>query len=396
MPNQSLGLGTSIGGGLTSSYEKDGLKLYMPYNSPKEVKFVGQGSTSFDGSNDYIDCGTDSSLTVGTSDFTACAWVKLSSKGGSSWHDIVARGDTLSDGNGWGLNFNENDNRIYFDIGNASNNRENVTSGTNVWEYDKWYHVAVSRVNSADTMNIYLDGVLIATQSNRTNDDIADSSSNFRIGKSDDDRWTKGNIKNVGFWKRALSATEIQNVMYKSYAELSGTLKQGLNGWWALEGDYLDSTSNDNDGTNNGSTANTSLYGGATPLIPRGVDNAPTVQADAIGTGYATFNGTDDNIQMSDIVCDTDGNTSILFWAKRTGGIGTEDSVLGNTTGNYHSIVRFTDAATSNILEIESDDTSAGDTATITLNTPANDSSWHHYAIIASSGDITAYQDGVK
>ena len=54
MPNLSLGVSTSKGGGLTSSYERDGLKLYMPYNSPKEVKFVGEGSTYFT-TNDYVD-----------------------------------------------------------------------------------------------------------------------------------------------------------------------------------------------------------------------------------------------------------------------------------------------------------------------------------------------------
>ena len=65
-----LGLGTSLvkGGKVGRAYVKDGLKLYMPYrgdNTTKGVQFVGTGSTSFDGSNDYVDVGTDSSLDIG-------------------------------------------------------------------------------------------------------------------------------------------------------------------------------------------------------------------------------------------------------------------------------------------------------------------------------------------
>ena len=206
--------------------------------------FRDEYSLAFDGIDGYVDCGNDSSLTVGTSDFTACAWVKLSSKGGSSHHDVIAKGDTLSDGNGWGVNFNENSNRIYLDIGNDSNNRENVTSGTNVWEYGKWYYVAVSRVNSTDTMNIYLDGLLIATQSSRTNDDIADSSSNFRIGNSDDERFANGNVSDVAYYNTALTASQVKTIYNgrEPYNHKEGVASSNLVGWWRM-GDGLENHS---------------------------------------------------------------------------------------------------------------------------------------------------------
>ena len=70
----SLGLSTTKAGGIVSSYVKDGLKLYMPHSSPKEVKFVGEGSTYFI-TNDYVDVGNDSSILMGTSDFSVCAWI---------------------------------------------------------------------------------------------------------------------------------------------------------------------------------------------------------------------------------------------------------------------------------------------------------------------------------
>ena len=59
MPSLGLASSLSKGIGALSSYIRDGLKLYMPFTSPKEVKFVGTGSTAFDGDNDYIDINTN-------------------------------------------------------------------------------------------------------------------------------------------------------------------------------------------------------------------------------------------------------------------------------------------------------------------------------------------------
>ena len=42
---------TQVASGLR--YVRDNLKLYMPFKTDNEVKFIGQGSTSFDG-DDYI------------------------------------------------------------------------------------------------------------------------------------------------------------------------------------------------------------------------------------------------------------------------------------------------------------------------------------------------------
>ena len=84
--------------------------------------------------------------------------------------------------------------------------------------------------------------------------------------------------------------------MYKQYEDLNSNarLDDNLVSWWSLESNYLDSTDNDNDGTNSGTTQNADVYGGDTPVIPRAIDNAPTVQADAIGSGSADFDGSTD------------------------------------------------------------------------------------------------------
>ena len=132
----------------------------------------------------------------------------------------------------------------------------------------------------------------------------------------------KGSLKNVAIWERALTATEVQNVMYKTYPEVSGRLGDStLVSWWSLEStgtpiSFADSHGS-NTGTNSGAIANNDLYGGDTPVKPRAIDNAPTVQADAIGTGSALLNGDTDYISIADdSTLDITTDITISCWVK--------------------------------------------------------------------------------
>ena len=299
----SLGLSTAKGGGLTSSYEKDGLKLYMPYNSPKEVKFVGEGSTAFAAaSTEYVDLdahiGDFSSLTTGT----ISAWFKTSTS--DTWKQILTASDKTDAASDVSFGI-KSDNTAFFWIREAGSTLCDIFSAASTYDDGIWHHMAVTQDDT--TLKMYIDGIVQADTDTNSKwfSDVNDLDT-LRIGVREDSSANEypfdGNIKNVAVWNRALSATEIQNVMYKTYTDLSGTLTSGLVSWWALESDYLDSTSSDNDGTaTNTPTQTTSLYGGITPLIPRGFDNAPTVQADAIGTGFASFTeSATDYIEIAD------------------------------------------------------------------------------------------------
>jgi len=95
-----------------------------------------------------------------------------------------------------------------------------------------------------------------------------------------------------------------------------------------------------------------------------------------------------DHIDISAVTMDTDGNCSFVFWAKRTE-VSSEDAVIGHTSTAGYQNLRFNSNTT---MALES---ASSDEATITLNN-ANDFNWHHYAIICTSGAVTAYQDGVS
>ena len=74
----ALGLGSSLvkGGASLLTYVKDNLKLYLDFKSNKSdtLKFPSEGSTSFDGTDDFVSVADSSSLQI-AGDMTITAWV---------------------------------------------------------------------------------------------------------------------------------------------------------------------------------------------------------------------------------------------------------------------------------------------------------------------------------
>ena len=234
-----LGLGTSLERSgrqrLVRTYVKDGLKLYMPYkgaDTTKGTQFVGEGSTSFDG-DDYIDCGNDSSLQITGKSITVSTWFKLD--GDTDWDKIVANSDGGSYEDGFTLFYQ--DEKLHFSINHYSTNVA-INAFT---DYGNWHHVVgvYDGTLSSANIKIYLDGVLGTTTDNYTTD--IGNTRNTYIGagyNSGVGDFFTGSIKNVAIWNRALTATEVQNVMYKQYNEIptSSRLTDGLVSWWQLDG----------------------------------------------------------------------------------------------------------------------------------------------------------------
>ena len=102
------------------------------------------------------------------------------------------------------------------------------------------------------------------------------------------------------------------------------------------------------------------------------------------------FDGTNDNIRISDVTVDTDGACAIVFWAKYAGGGSSPWCVLGNTSDANSKHLRFVGTAN---LKWEND--TNDEESVIALPTAFTDLQWHHYVVVSSSGTVTAYQDGV-
>jgi len=538
-----LGLGTSLSRGkkVVRTYVKDGLKLYMPYrgSDASEVKFVGTGSTSFDGSNDYVDTNSTFQSTFQGS-FTISAWIKPTD-GNPSADEIYIGTNNADDTDTMYLYVRDGGELGFY---YETNNNGDLTLTNSVLFTDgqqDWCHVCTVVDDTLNQVSLYFNGVSQTLNgsydgdiSSITNSDFQSSGTtpNLFIGAYSNNGTSsqeyKGSIKNVAIWSRALTATEVQNVMYKTYVNVSGRLASGLVSWWALDasglgtnllsnGDmetgsvwsayganetleftsdksysgsqslhfivgaqnrgtyspsfnitsgetiqvsawvysvgntyirmgmsnttdslfsvektvtadtwtnithtytcnstagsyvgffssgsgfehYVDDVTvkkvsvedlkSTNHGAINGATVDEDLYGGDTPVIPRAIDNARTVQADAIGAGSASFDGVDDNI-LASITPFLTNDFSVTAWIKP------------DTFSNYDVIIDTRDIDGSNTDGFFYGFDSAGklycfyngvfldNTGAVTLG------NFHMVALTKSGDDWKSYVDGV-
>jgi|10_taG_2_1085330.scaffolds.fasta_scaffold19276_2 hypothetical protein len=408
-----LGLGTSLvkGGKVGRAYVKDGLKLYMPYrgdNTTKGVQFVGTGSTSFDSTDDYIQIADSADWDFGTGAWSVAFWVKATE---DVFSYAIWRGSSVSGASSarrWGIAYySDNDSYYYYgDQTGTESGEQDITVDSGDY-LNKWTHVVYTRGD--DTLGrLYVNGDLKGTSSADTQNHS--NSDPIFIGAGQNS-WVSKSMKNVAIWNRALTATEVQNVMYKSYAEVSGRLASGLVSWWALEesksGDATKAVDSkgSNEGTITGATVAAygaaTLYGGDTPVIPRAIDNAPTVQADAIGSGSALFVAS--NTDYISVGADAslyinDNNWSLSFWFKTNT---TQDDYMisgGDESDNGMFAVRMRGDSSGEIRLYIKDFTNTQEVSHNTTTTGLNDNSWHHYSCTFtwSSKTLEVYVDGVS
>jgi len=405
-----LGLGTSLvkGGKVGRIYVKDGLKLYMPYrgSDSAETQFVGTGSTSFDGHTDYIATGTDIADDLGdgyAGALTITMWFKFTGASGGS-DDGMFQMAPAGDWTTRPIMLRHHGNLIYFRTADSS------AVSTAYTETNVWRHLTCMADRPKAELRIYLDGVLKNTDSMGQDLDLDGLTTYIGVYAAPQYAFT-GKIKNVALWNRILTATEIQNVMYKSYAEVSGRLKDNLMSWKALDGEVgsdgnagsgyiLDEVSGAGSTTNLGTitnaVVNTDLYGGDTPVMPRAIDNAPTVQADAIGAGSASFNGSSDNISLGNDSSLQVGTSdfSVTAWVYRTA----DDGAIfgyGDTSPNpfFHIYENATEQ-----LRVRIND-GGGDTNMKSSASSFAEDEWTHVAVTIDRDSATGgkiYFDGIE
>ena len=229
-------------------------------------KLSDQYSMYFDATNNNrVNCGSDSSLDATTSDFSVCAWFNAEADGATNYYwPIVSKGGSLSsDDNGWAINIVQGSGvpfRVYFDTQDGSGGRESAISDADVGSYGVWNHVAGVYDNTGDKLYVYLNGVLLDTDTSAGLDDIGDGSVNFYIGNDQDSRDFKGHISDVAFYKGVVLSQSDIYTLYNGrepYNHKEGVASTYLKGWWRMgdgtEGGsgstVYDMSGNGNDGT---------------------------------------------------------------------------------------------------------------------------------------------------
>ena len=260
MPN--LGLGSNLsnvksGGLITPGIVTSNLVLKHKYDAGSVIP-VSDGAVLFDGTNDYINCGSDSSIDMGTSAFSVTCWVYLNVIGDLC---LVGKGPSITtEDSGWSVSV-YNNGRAYLDLNNSG--RDATYSTVGAITANQWYHIAVVRA-AADGAgrNIYIDGVE-NTESNQSFaiSDAGDASIDLWFGDvpTGGSRELDGCMCNVGIWKdRVLTQPEIKSIMNKNYAGLTtgtGGETENLVSWWNLD-EGTGTTANDSHGSNTGTATN--------------------------------------------------------------------------------------------------------------------------------------------
>jgi hypothetical protein len=157
---------------------------------------------SFDGVDDYMEVPDDSSLQLGTGDFTLEAWIKASTSQ-TDYPAIIAKRTSDDPGDSGFLFGLWSNGCLHIQIGGINNGQGNTVLTNN-----NWYHVAVTRTGTVVTY--YVNGVSDGVET--ANNDASAIGDNLFIGKDDKSPSTtlfNGIIDEVAVYDRGLSKYEL-------------------------------------------------------------------------------------------------------------------------------------------------------------------------------------------
>lgn len=201
-----------------------------------------------------INDGSQTGLDI-TGDMTMEAWFKLESLPGSGQYYVIASKSNIdiAPGADWAYSMwydFDGSRRLIFNVRGSSTKDVvyNVTLNTG-----QWYHVA-GVYKAGTSMELYLDGALVASSGTSIPSSINNTSRSFKIGtgsESGGSTYFDGLIDEVRVWNDARTYQEICSNL--AIGSIAGS-EANLVGYWTLDGVVTDGTSNGNDLTNNNST----------------------------------------------------------------------------------------------------------------------------------------------
>lgn len=166
---------------------------------------------------------------------------------------------------------------------------------------DKWHYI-IATIDSEES-KVYRNAIEEGSSGGVSS--IQTSSKSLSIGHDNDsDRYFPGRIDEVRIYDRALSASEIETLYESGKAKLNSSqtdrLTDGLVGMWSFDGpDISGTTAYDRSGNGNHGT----LTNGPQPAIGK--------------VGQALdFDGSDDNVEISDDASHNVDYLTVSFWVK--------------------------------------------------------------------------------
>ena len=329
----------------------------------------------FDGVDDYLNCGSDSSID-GVNGLSYSVWVRRTEASTYQWPHIMMHGGGHSD---YELRTGAFGDSVYFEYGLPPYDGSTFSSlnigGTGNLPVDEWHHFAVSYDGS--TLTSYRDGVQI-TQ--KTDIVLSPSFDYCRIN----------NYSSTGFngW--------IDDVKVYNYAR---TQKQIVEDMFARDGSNLGGDITPvahykfNEGY--GDTANNVGFGGNNGTLTPGAGGTNTTTT-AMWSGDGRFgkaieiDGTDDYVEISyDSSLKLGDNGTISLWFKP-----------GAVNSGTHNIISYGGSSYANGYLLNQYGTSlyvyweGAGAAQVTLDNFFEVDTWHHIILVNDNGSMSVYKNG--
>ncbi len=309
---------------------------------------VYDGGLTFDGTDDKVVVNNKQHFQL-YEDFSCAGWVKLTNTT-TAWRSVVGKGsnyylETYGD-------------QVYFGYYDGSAWKE-VSTSSGTLKAGKWYHVAGSFDNTANTLKIYVDGALKSSAAATTTP--ASSSDKLQIGAAYDSasQFFPGTLDDVRVYNRALTASEPAE-MY------------GMMGHWKLD-ETSGTTAADSSGLANMGTH----------------VNGPVVGQSGVYDYAASTDGTDDYVAVKgDGTLTMSNAVTMAAWVKPTASSNSV-RIIVNKEGEYEMAL-----TPSGEVWWGFTNTTPGWSWHATGATVAN-SVWSHIVVTYNAGSVKTYVNGV-
>jgi Concanavalin A-like lectin/glucanases superfamily/Calcineurin-like phosphoesterase len=343
------------------------------------------------------------------SSFTVATWFKTTANFPSAGGIMVNKGGIGSESAGVNQNYG-----LWFTPSETLQGGFETTGGTNryvtstnTYNDGQWHHGVVTFDNSNNIVRIFVDGVQVRTLSTTSNPDNTGSQP-LRIGgnaQSLTEGFFSGQLDEVGIWNRALTNSEIINLMNTGLFSSSGLVYSNSFGTSSSEV-CDDNRDNDGDG----------LVDIADPdcQTPEVCDDNRDNDGDGLvdiadpdcqtTTGYhyspsLTVNSLNDVVSIPSAQNLKLSKFSVANWFKTTSNFGDESFMVNkggigkDSSGNN---MNYGIWMTSSEKVQGGFETSSGSDRFITSTNSYNDGQWHHGVVTFDGSILRLYIDGVQ
>ena len=283
-------------------------------------------SVKFDASDDYIACGSDTSIDMAIGDsYSITCWIKKLGTNSGNYAHILDNYCTLRN---WSVGNWVNTDQLFFEWRRADNLAWTATQLSLNLAQEEWNFLAitVTSAGSGGTKTIvtrlYNSNGAPSTSTKTTTDDWSNSGTgNFNIGRSQSNgTYFNGEVSDVRVYKKVLSADEIGLIYNKPNIVLPPDVASSdLVGWWPLI-DGSGTTANDYSGNdNNGTLTNGPIWVSGSATIPQtttGFEHTASLEPSS-NAGWLEFNGRSDSITITnttDLRISNPGSATIGVW----------------------------------------------------------------------------------